>query len=59
MSQYVPLTMLACLIPAYVRVDPWETQQDGWTRTANVLKHFQETINASKGMYSDVGHEDL
>ena len=28
------------------RVDPWETQQEGWTLTASVLKHFQETLNS-------------
>lgn len=30
------------------RVDPWETEQEGWTVTANVLQHFQATINADK-----------
>ena len=32
----------------FIRVDHWETLQGGWTVTAQVLKHFQETVNADK-----------
>jgi nicotinate (nicotinamide) nucleotide adenylyltransferase len=30
-------------------VDPWETQQEGWTLTASVLKRFQSIISAEGG----------
>ena len=27
------------------RVDPWETQQEGWTPTYQVLQHFKEELS--------------
>lgn len=47
-------SLYACL-DVCIRVDPWETQQNGWTLTADVLKHYQETIN--KGMYCNDDHD--
>ena len=34
----------------FFRVDHWETEQGGWTVTAQVLRHFQEAVDADKSM---------
>jgi nicotinate (nicotinamide) nucleotide adenylyltransferase len=44
----VAMCKLAAQNSDWITVDPWETQQGGWTVTANVLRHFQEAVNADK-----------
>lgn len=34
----------------WVRVDEWESQQSEWTRTLDVLKHFQAEVNRKWGI---------
>ena len=33
-----------CLVLFVCRVDPWETQQSGWTETVKVLAHLQQKV---------------
>jgi nicotinic acid mononucleotide adenylyltransferase len=30
-------------------VDPWETEQKGWTTTYNALQHFQKVLSETPG----------
>lgn len=31
------------------RIDPWETEQEGWTTTYDVLQHYQKQLSETPG----------
>nr|XP_033814854.1 nicotinamide/nicotinic acid mononucleotide adenylyltransferase 3 [Geotrypetes seraphini]XP_033814855.1 nicotinamide/nicotinic acid mononucleotide adenylyltransferase 3 [Geotrypetes seraphini] len=51
----IAMVQLALETSDWIRVDPWESEQDGWTETAKVLRHHYEKLlqlrNESTGNY--------
>lgn len=45
----IAMCCLAAKNSDWITVDPWETEQEEWVPTYNVLRHFQKTVSQTPG----------
>lgn len=46
----VAMCRLATKSSDWIKVDPWETEQEEWTVSYKVLQHFQKQVSQTRGM---------